>query len=79
MGWTLVIRLQEAVEHLGARGIFLLVAGGISYTLGAVIYALKRPNFFNGVFEFHEIWHVMEMIGFGFHYFLILNFYRVDF
>ena len=79
MGWTLIVRLQEAIAHLSAHGLFLLVAGGLSYTFGAVIYALKRPNFFKGLFGFHEIWHVMVMIGFGFHYFLILSFYRPDF
>jgi hemolysin III len=76
MGWTLVIRLGEALNHLSASGAFLLVAGGLSYTIGAVIYALKRPNLIPGVFGFHELWHVMVLAGYGFHYFLILNFYR---
>jgi hemolysin III len=75
MGWTLLIRLGEAFSYLSSLGIFLLVAGGLSYTFGAVIYATKWPDPFKDVFGFHEIWHIMVILGFGFHYFLILNFY----
>ncbi len=76
MGWGLLIRLEEIINNLSWFNIFLLVAGGASYSLGAVIYALKRPRLFVGVFGFHELWHIMVMLGFGFHYFLIFNFYR---
>jgi hemolysin III len=76
MGWTLIVRVSEAFSHMSAQAIWLLALGGISYTIGAVIYALKKPNFFQGVFGFHELWHIMVMIGFGCHYFLILGFYR---
>lgn len=76
MGWVLIIRAPEMFSKTSPLSSFLLVAGGISYTLGAVVYALKKPNPIPGWFESHEIWHVAVMLGCGFHYFLILGFYR---
>lgn len=78
MGWTLLIRLGEALEHMTSTAIFLLIAGGLSYSFGAVVYATKRPDPFHGTFGFHEIWHVMVIMGAVFHYFLILNFYWIN-
>jgi hemolysin III len=75
MGWALMIRIQEIFGFLDSTKAFFLVAGGLSYTFGAVIYASKRPRLFHGVFGFHELWHIMVMLGFAFHYFLILDFY----
>lgn len=76
MGWVLIIRAPELFSKTSPMASFLLVAGGLSYTLGAVVYALKKPNPIPGWFGFHEIWHVAVMLGYGFHYFLILGFYR---
>ncbi len=76
MGWTLIVKAPETFKNTSAESGLLLVAGGLSYTFGAVIYALKRPNPFPGWFGYHEIWHVAVMMGFAFHYFLILGFYR---
>jgi hemolysin III len=75
MGWTLLIRLGEALSFLSPLAIFFLIAGGLSYSFGAVVYAMKWPNPFKDTFGFHEIWHVMVILGFAFHYFLILGFY----
>lgn len=75
MGWTLVIRWHEIYVNLSSNSFNLLLAGGLSYSIGAVIYILEWPNFVKGVFGFHELWHIMVMLGFGFHYFLILGFY----
>lgn len=76
MGWTAVIRLGEAFQNLSHSGSLLLIAGGLSYTIGAVIYAFKWPDPFKDIFGFHEIWHIMVILGYSFHYFMILNFYR---
>lgn len=75
MGWSLIFRIGEVFDHLDFMGAFLLIAGGLSYSIGAVFYALKRPRLIEGVFGFHELWHIMVISGFAFHYFLILRFY----
>ncbi len=75
MGWLAIFRVKELVENLSPFGLIFLVAGGLSYSIGAVIYATKRPQLFVGIFGFHELWHIMVLLGYGFHYFVILNFY----
>ncbi len=67
MGWLVVFAFYPLGKSMPLGGIILLSLGGISYTLGAVIYALKWPklNFKN--FGFHEIFHVFVMIGTAFH------------
>lgn len=75
MGWTLAIRWTEIYSSLNSLDFNLLLFGGLSYSIGALIYAFEWPDFVKGIFGFHEIWHIMVMLGFGFHYFLILGFY----
>lgn len=75
MGWIFLAYLKEAFAHMTTRELSFLIAGGLAYSTGAVIYAVKKPNFFAGVFGYHELWHVMVLMGFGFHYFMILDFY----
>ena len=63
LGWVSLIALPEMLEAIGWTGLLLLAAGGISYTVGAIIYALKRPNPFPRVFGFHEIFHLFVIAG----------------
>jgi len=49
----------------------LLILGGVSFSVGAVFYALKRPVIIPGWFGFHEIFHVMIMIGGALHYIFV--------
>ena len=76
MGWTLVIRIGEVFAGLSNLKLFFLVAGGLAYSVGALVYAFKRPRLFAGVFGFHELWHLLVLLGAGCHYFMILSFYR---
>jgi hemolysin III len=46
----------------------LILVGGLFYTVGAVIYALKRPNPFPGKFGFHEIFHTLTLLAFLSHW-----------
>ena len=75
MGWTLVVRVGEIFHHLNNTQIFYLVAGGLSYSLGAVVYSTKRPKLIPGFFGFHELWHLAVLTGACLHYALILSFY----
>jgi hemolysin III len=49
-------------------GLLWLVAGGIAYTVGAVIFARERPDPFPGRFGHHEIWHLMVLAGSACHF-----------
>jgi hemolysin III len=53
-----------------AQGI-LLFTGGMFFTLGGIIYATKKPKLIPGIFSFHELFHIMVLIGGGLHYAMI--------
>jgi hemolysin III len=57
LGWMAVITTPQLVERLPVAPLTLLAAGGVLYTTGAIIYALKRPNIAPRVFGFHELFH----------------------
>lgn len=73
MGWSLVFPLQQVLEAMTEQQATLLFAGGIAFTLGAIIYAIKKPLMLPGIFSFHELFHVMVLIGGACHYALIYS------
>ena len=63
LGWVGVLALPQIVEASGLSGTFLVAAGGVFYTLGAVVYAVKRPDLRPAVFGFHELFHVLTVLA----------------
>jgi hemolysin III len=57
MGWIIIFAIKPLVNNLSSEGIFWLVAGGAAYTLGAILYAIKRVKFN------HAIFHVFVLMG----------------
>ena len=74
MGWLVVVAIFPMVRAIPPAGMWLLFAGGISYTLGAIIYGTKWPRRNAKIFGFHEIFHIFIIIGSIFHYFFILKY-----
>ena len=72
MGWMVVIFLAKLWPAASSLELLFLLLGGIAYTTGAVIYAIKKPDPFPGVFGFHEVFHILILIGAIFHYLVIL-------
>lgn len=68
MGWLCLIAAKPLYDSLGGIGTALLVAGGVSYTLGAAFYSLKNVRFM------HVVWHLFVMLGAGFMFFSVLLF-----
>jgi hemolysin III len=68
MGWLLVLRWRDVLRALPETALILVIAGGATYTLGAVVYAIQRPNPWPRRFGFHEIWHVFVLGGSAFHF-----------
>lgn len=64
MGWLLLIRIGEIINTLQWLPLTFLAMGAISYTIGAAVYATKKPNFKKNVFGFHELWHLLVLLGF---------------
>lgn len=63
MGWVALIAMPEIVRQLPLPATLLLGAGGLLYTIGGVIYALRRPNPLPRIFGFHEIFHLFVIAG----------------
>ncbi|MDR0433158.1 MAG: hemolysin III family protein [Bifidobacteriaceae bacterium] len=68
LGWAALGFLPTIWRVAGPAVFWLLLAGGVAYTGGAVVYALKRPNPFPRWFGFHEIFHACTIIGIVCHY-----------
>lgn len=68
MGWGVVMRWPTVSAAIPLPALGLVVAGGVTYSLGALVYALKRPDPFPRSFGFHEIWHLFVLAGSGLHY-----------
>jgi len=71
LGWAAVLYIVDLAEANLAMMV-LVVVGGLAYTAGAVVYALKRPNPVPGVFGFHEIFHVLTVVAFLCHWTAVL-------
>lgn len=74
MGWISVIAIVPLSRALPVGGIALLFAGGIVYTLGGVIYAIKKPHFNFKHFGFHEVFHIFVMAGSALHVIMMFAF-----
>ena len=59
LGWVAVIAFPQLASELGPVGMALVAGGGVLYTTGAVVYALRRPDPAPAVFGYHEIFHVL--------------------
>jgi hemolysin III len=59
LGWVIVIAFPQLTAELELAALVLLGAGGLLYTGGAVIYALRRPNPWPSTFGFHEVFHAL--------------------
>lgn len=67
LGWAAVMYIVDLFQANAAM-MTLVIVGGILYTLGAVVYAMKRPNPWPGHFGFHEIFHVCTVLAFLCHW-----------
>lgn len=74
MGWLAVIAVKPIVQSMPVSALVWLLLGGVFFTVGAVVYMAKRPDFFPGVFGFHEIWHIFVILGSLSHFILIAAF-----
>jgi len=71
LGWVSVFTAPQIITALGRTGFGLILAGGLLYTLGAIIYAIKKPNPWPRYFGYHEIFHLLVIAGAGVHYYVV--------
>ena len=70
MGWLCVLAFVPIFHALPRAGFDWLLAGGIIYTIGGVIYGLKKPDLFRA-FGFHELFHCFVLLGSLLHYLVV--------
>jgi hemolysin III len=75
MGWMIVPYAGEVRRLLGPH-MWLIVAGGIAYTVGAVVYAIKRPNPSPARFGYHEVFHALTIVGAVLHFVAVIHVVR---
>ena len=59
LGWVAIVVLPQLWDRAGVMAVALLATGGVLYTLGAVVYARRRPDPSPRVFGYHEVFHVL--------------------
>jgi hemolysin III len=74
MGWLGATGLVPLLQSLSWGAVGWLLGGGLLYTVGALVYATRRPSLFPGVFGFHEVWHLLVSAASAAHYVFILGY-----
>lgn len=72
LGWLLAWYMTEVRAALGDPMLALMLIGGVFYTVGAVIYALKRPDPLPTIFGYHEIFHAMVIVAAACHFVFVI-------
>ena len=72
LGWAVVLVSPQLVRALSPATLSLIVAGGVLYTLGAIVLVRNRPNPAPATFGYHEIWHSMVVVASACHYVAVL-------
>lgn len=73
MGWLCIAAIGQILAALPAWVIIWLVAGGLIYTFGAIVYITKIFDFVPGVFGFHEMWHIFVMLAAAAHFVAVMG------
>jgi hemolysin III len=76
LGWVAILAFPQMASALGLVAIALVAAGGLLYTLGAVVYALRRPDPAPAIFGYHEVFHLLVIAAAALQY-AVIAFYVV--
>ncbi|HZC73165.1 MAG TPA: hemolysin III family protein [Jatrophihabitans sp.] len=68
VGWVAVFVFPDLLRNGGVAAFVLIAAGGVLYTLGALVYGIKRPDPWPGTFGFHEVFHACTLLAALCHY-----------
>jgi hemolysin III len=74
MGWMAVLVAVPLASALPTSALAWLFGGGLAYSLGAVVYATRRPDPWPGIFGFHALWHLFVLAGSACHFVMVLRY-----
>jgi hemolysin III len=63
LGWIALVVFPQIAAQIGPAGTSLLAVGGIAYSAGAIVYALRRPDPFPRTFGYHEVFHALVVVA----------------
>jgi len=75
MGWSGLFTIKQVLANMSVSQTVLLFTGAGAFTMGGIIYAIKKPKLMPGIFSFHELFHIMVLIGGVLHYAMIYGVY----
>lgn len=70
MGWAVLFTIKPLINSITSEQFWLLVVGGIAYTIGAVLYILGKK-----IRYIHSLWHLFVLAGSIFHFLMIYSFF----
>jgi hemolysin III len=73
MGWLSLVLIVPLWGVLSSTGLLWLLAGGVAYSIGAVVFVLERPRLWPGQHAAHELWHVLVIGGAACHYAMMFS------
>ncbi len=71
MGWLALIALPQLLREMPVSALALTVVGGLLYTVGAIVFAVRRPDPSPAVFGYHEVWHAFMVAAAACHFAMI--------
>lgn len=78
LGWMSLPGAYWVQRNLSTEALILLVGGGVVYTVGAIVYARKRPDPWPRVVGYHGLWHVFVLVAAGLHFALIWRYVPIS-
>jgi hemolysin III len=74
MGWFVILAAGEVYRTFTPTALAWLIAGGVIYSAGAIVFITDRPTLWPGRFVAHDLWHVMVLIGSSCHFMVMVDF-----
>jgi hemolysin III len=74
LGWVGIAALPQLEQSAGPAAVALLAAGGVAYTVGAIVYARRRPDPVPTIFGYHELFHALTLVAIACQYVAIAFF-----
>lgn len=71
MGWLALVAFPQLVHEMPSPALILTVAGGLLYTTGAIVFALRKPDPAPAVFGYHEVWHAFMVAAAACHFAMV--------
>lgn len=71
MGWFALVAFPQLLHEMPSPALVLIIVGGLLYTVGAIIFAIRRPNPSPAVFGYHEIWHAFMVAAAACHFAMV--------